>query len=994
MKKGDLASYRNAAGIKSWGDLAKRLLHHVNQDPKELDDASKRFLETQKPKASADGKKGKPRRALGNYLGGLDKREPQKIGWFHNHPAFAQGLETLLNLPSSSVHIGSELPTTHQPWDNLQLRDLGLQHVLDDATRPWPFVRINAPIQSDGAGLVPSAKQGLTEVGTKPVSLPEFLDRPRLPWTVVPPGFLPELFAWWRAARREWSVHRVGTVEEALNKAKMLDGSQAVLLIRERGSINDNELREHARELLDRGLEVVAPFACPAAPPDRTSGYGVCDLGVEPCFIQRAMEQEWRGDLIDWVAQQLGDQFPRERKEALKAWLDKHDQAHKLFTEPADVLSLCRLVIDMRPGTGLFKFASMKPRELVERATPKWLSGEADYGASSWIKDNLIKLLTRMEETRLDTVEMALTDGMALEQWVEVVPGELLQTSAALDANPDARELVVDHLKHGAVLRSSENGCELCPGWVGRSIRLDQVRNALKGANLDWALWSLEPARRALVDAAILELSGPNFERLVTTVATLWSEAQSALVKVQTAIETLFCVSMARDDLETLNVETMHELWRAQMEVLPKFSEDSSQLSPLTRFVTGWGGRNLEAWAAHCWQWSHRVDAPRERLDATKEWLFPCWGAGDPTRKLLAADCPWWMDITTANLSDPEKWSPITKRVAERLCAEERRALLDRALNPRARWLEPYCIEDCAQSDQELSSHVVDGLTSSRQRFEAIRLHLEALDGPKRRQILRRFLDALAKEPRGGQLESVFLLPQVMNSLRSKPSLREVLYPYVVSCLSQCDDEEDWLNEWLEPFMTGRAEADAPARDKLAAAFGTNLALLPPRWQLHVLQRFLSCDLTGEEMLQMVDPICHPVVESDIPYLREFDVLLVLAKKIWPPWRNIPDPPTYDWPLRELWKKYPERAFGEARRQWETFCRDETKAIGGDPSPGLWWSSSPREQHGAIVRYLVGTSPPTWPTRLETWVRSLFPPPPEYLVDTIRLLEKVSGESS
>jgi hypothetical protein len=989
MNEGELKLHREKAGIESWKLLSKQLLQRLKQRRDDLDEKSTRFLEKQE---EAERKKGEQSRTLETYLRELDARLDIRVSWFRNHRELTTELGRLLGGISPQAILGGARPTAQQPWDGLHLKDLGVQHVLHDPTRPWVFVRVHATASKKLGPMVPFPKR-IQEEGMMSLSLPDLLKQPYLPWTVVPPGFLPELFAWWRAAKRECQVHRVGTVEEAINKAKMLDGSQAVLLIRERGSINANELREHARELLDRELEVVAPFACPAIPPDRTSYSDGIDRDVEPCFIERAMGQEWRGGLIDWVAQQLGDQFPRERKEALKAWLDKHDQAHKLFTEPADVLSLCRLLIDMRPGTGLFKFASMKPRELVELATPKWLSGEADYGASSWIKDNLIKLLTRMEETRLDTVEMALTDGMALEQWREIVPGELLQKSAAFDANPDARELVVDHLRHGAVLRSSANGYELCPGWVGRSIRLDRVRNALMGDNLDWALWSLEPARRALVDAAILELSRPDFERLVTTVTTLWSEAESRLVRAKSAIETLFYVSMARDDLETLNVETMHELWRAQMEVLPKFPEDCSQPSPLTRFVTGWGGRNLETWAAHCWQWSHRVDEPREPLDATKGWLFPCWGAGDPTRELLAADCPEWMDITTASLSDPEKWLPITKRVAERLCAEERRALLDRP-NPRARWLEAYCIEDCAQSDQELSSHVVDGLTASIPRFDAIRLHLDALSGPKRRQILRRFLDALAKESRRGQPESLFLLPQVMGSLRSKPNLEKVLYRYVVSCLSQCDDEEDWLNEWLEPFMKSRAEANAPTRDKLATAFGNSLALLPPGWQLHVLQRFLSCDLSGEEMLQVVYPICHPAQESAIPYPKEFDVLLVLAKKSWPPWRDNPDPPTYDWPLQELWKKYPQRAFDEARHQWETFCQDETEAIGGDPSPGLWWSSSPKEQHGAIVRYLVDTAPATWPTRLETWVRRLFPPPPEYLVDTIRLLEKVSGESS
>ncbi|WP_437995694.1 hypothetical protein WMF26_31250 [Sorangium sp. So ce185] len=390
--------------------------------------------------------------------------------------------------------------------------------------------------------------------------------------------------------------------------------------------------------------------------------------------IPWAPSGDWRERLLKWANARAPKPDDLDVEEVLH-WLKLVDPAERLFATPCDVLAIAaRAYRAELPRAG-------ELRELSRESIGRLLGASED----AWLRRFGLSAAESLLKARLEVVDHPLGP-LPLTVWARLLPADLSPAPRSSPAKaPRSKVRVEDDidrppaiqavhlLADAGVLRTTETGQLDFSSWVRAGVERDLIESAVKAPGLDWALWAIEPTRRAAVDDA-LDASPP---------ATLLRAVRRALaadaeeLRTVAAIEALFSAVSRKlagpwrpanemmGDLQSLGLR--------QLQLVRQLPEGFTfpNSPPLTRQGIAPRTSDTEAWIAEAWTFSFAITPPERDVDAG--WILPGW-----SRSLQLTDAPMWFPPS----SPDRRWLATTRRALRACTDSELPAKISYALFP------------------------------------------------------------------------------------------------------------------------------------------------------------------------------------------------------------------------------------------------------------------------------------------------------------------------
>ncbi|XXT23874.1 hypothetical protein WME94_20265 [Sorangium sp. So ce429] len=371
----------------------------------------------------------------------------------------------------------------------------------------------------------------------------------------------------------------------------------------------------------------------------------------------------WRERLVKWANARARRPDALDVDEVLH-WLQVLDPGERLFATPRDVLAVAaRAYRAELPKAGAL-------RELAREHRGRLLGASE----SAWLRTFGLGAAEALVETRLASVDFPLGP-LPLAVWARLLPADLTpaapRKATAKPSKARARDedsidrppaiQAVHLLAEAGVLQTTEAGRYDVAPWVRAGIERDLIGGAVKASGLDWALWAVDPTRRAAVDDA-LDASAP--ATLLRAVRRALAADAAELCTVA-AIEALFSaiarrLATAWEPTDEM-VPHLQALGVRQLQLVRRLPEGRNfpHAPPLTRQGIKYRLEDASTWIEAAWTFSFAIAPPDSDIDAG--WILPGW-----SRSLRIEDAPDTLPWSRAS----ERWVAVARN-AVRACTDE-----------------------------------------------------------------------------------------------------------------------------------------------------------------------------------------------------------------------------------------------------------------------------------------------------------------------------------
>jgi hypothetical protein len=571
-----------------------------------------------------------------------------------------------------------------------------------------------------------------------------------------------------------WAILCASTRHERVRVKRLADAVSRLrqpgnLIVRIEQPCNDADLAVLGHAHDDLNFLIVAPFAPPSKSGHGSSRYlpsweiltGQVDERVTALTDSSGwsdaitphswrLHDDWQARLLGWVEKRMG----RATEDTLLSaagvtrWLATFPDDWHFVTGPAELLAICRLCHSSRE-TGL-------PRVTDSDAGQRLLK------AITHTNNVLARRFAALVAARLDAHELPWQGALPMDQWARLSPepaanldaqtlleiadgkspAERRQRAAALSERIASRS-VAPLVDARLLVQGGDGILALTPQFLVDLVARDQLMHVIRDEPIErWAMHFYDPARRALLEAALRSVPVGDLLPVLDRLKALPADTLLSIA----AAEVLF-----RDIGKRLGGATEVPgpfAWLAGA-VLSRI--DVGEISP-TPWTRSDQDEDSVEWIAICWAWSLWADKPALEIPPLWEWWFPGW-----VPDLTFAFVPFmWPEELPNETKLPDRWRrlmTLAARVAGRLV--EAPASAPFVLMPmlvvegaRGRWpIEPSWL-----------SSIIGGASQERSRL-AEDLVLDAL-----KQI--------------GPSAAVALLPALMRYLLADPTdgIRPVLF--------------------------------------------------------------------------------------------------------------------------------------------------------------------------------------------------------------------------
>lgn len=574
------------AGFRSRDALAKRVHEQVGAPPKPS------------------------YRSIGIKLGELEHGKP---GWWRTREQFARALAEVLDVDLDDLQLGGPRSAAAVPFvDFPQLRSFDARH--ED---PCPL--------GNESWFMPLGPQSR--------------------WIQAPPGTGRSFTASFHQQRHGARLVHVATLVDALPHAE--EPGPLVIEV-EQADERDGAVEQQL--LTRRQVLVLAPFACwtDRHPMSIRPGAEPVQSDEEWPEWQRMgwrPRSDWRRRFIEWLTGRVpgGVRF---NLQELFGWLEQEDVRGQLFATPVDLVALCAFAHEVGPKAW--------KRRARGGFTEWWLDtrfereGRTTSPRDLWLRQRGREAVRVLVERWFQTSEPWL-GALTEEHWIELLPeqpslsnleamqrqvGELVKLGSKRERARKGTELLSAlgaSDKKGAFQALASVGIFQALGhglwrfrfaWLANLMAKEYVERALRTQEpMQWGRWSVELARRELLDTLLDELTLE--ELLALTQRTVSTFKDSSLGAVG-AVESLFAaIGYRLSQGERIDADSVLPLWRLQVGLLVPRDMFGTPMS-LTRPGPMDGVAESQLWLEACWSWCLHVEGPGS-LQAELEWLFPAW---------------------------------------------------------------------------------------------------------------------------------------------------------------------------------------------------------------------------------------------------------------------------------------------------------------------------------------------------------------------------------
>lgn len=371
---------------------------------------------------------------------------------------------------------------------------------------------------------------------------------------------------------------------------------------------------------------------------------------------------DWRERLLKWANARVRRPEALDVDEVLH-WLQVLDPGERLFATPRDVLAVAARAYRA-------ELPKADPLRELARESLGRLLGASE---SAWLRNFGLGAAEALVEARLTSVDFPLAP-LPLTAWARLLPADLTpaapRKATARPSKPTARKDNIDRppaiqavhlLSEAGVLHTTEAGRYDVAPWVRAGIERNLIGGAVKASGLDWALWAVDPTRRAAVDDA-LDASAP--ATLLRAVRRALAADAAELCTVA-AIEALFSAIARRlatgweptDEM----LPHLEGLGLRQLQLVRRLPEGRNfpHSPPLTRQGIKYRSEDALMWIEEAWTFSFAIAPPDSDVDAG--WILPGW-----SRSLRIEDAPDTLPGPRAS----ERWFAVA-RDAVRACTDE-----------------------------------------------------------------------------------------------------------------------------------------------------------------------------------------------------------------------------------------------------------------------------------------------------------------------------------
>jgi len=591
-------------------------------------------------------------RALAVKIGDIDRGD--KVWWIRRRP-HALALADLLEMPL--VDLG--------------LHDAPVEDLFEFAAfpelPPFVFARDTACDLGFVDAVDRKPHQTLLEFWLDPVPPRHAWRGPeqRISWLEFAPGSGLSFF---------WATLCASTRHERVRVKRLADAASRLrqpgnLIVCIEQPCNDADLAAlgHAHDNLN--VLIVAPFAPPSKSGHGSSRYlpsweiltGQVDERVTALTDSSGwsdaitphswrLHDDWQARLLGWVEKRMGRATEDTLLSAVGVtkWLATFPDDWHFVTGPAELLAICRLCHSSRE-TGL-------PRVTDSDA------GQRLLRAITHTNNVLARRFAALAAARLDARELPWQGALPMDQWARLSPepaanldaqalldiadgkspAERRQRAAALSERIAATSIAP--LVDARLLVQGRDGMlALTPQFLVDLVARDQLMHVIRDEPIErWAMHFYDPARRALLEAALRSVPVGDLLPMLDRLKSLPDDTLPAIA----AAEVLFRDIGKRlgDGMDV----PMPFAWLAKA-VLSRIDVDEFSPSPWTRSDQD---EDPVEWIAICWAWSLWASKPALELPPLWEWWFPGW-AQDLTSALMPF---MWPNELPDGTTLPDRW--------------------------------------------------------------------------------------------------------------------------------------------------------------------------------------------------------------------------------------------------------------------------------------------------------------------------------------------------
>ena len=346
-----------------------------------------------------------------------------------------------------------------------------------------------------------------------------------------------------------------------------------------------------------------------------------------------APNADWRERLVKWANARVPEPQDLDVEDVM-LFLEAIDPHEHLFVCPRDVLAVAARAY----RAGLPKGSSAL-RDLAQQSLGRLFSSND----SLWARSFGLAAVEALVERRLVSTDRP-AGALTLDEWAALLPADLTPAEQpTASGKAEQRHLVegipaiqaVRILADAEALGTTEDGRRDFSPWVRAAIERSTIGATLKGIDLEWALWSVEPTRRDMVDDALDAASPAALLRLVRRARS----TDDSDLRTVAAVEALFSALGRRLAGEwkpsAEMVADLQQLGLRQLELVRNLPHGSGfpGSAPLTRQSRQDCGDAVPKWIGEAWTFSLAVPPPKGRVDAG--WILPGWSTS-----LRIADAP------------------------------------------------------------------------------------------------------------------------------------------------------------------------------------------------------------------------------------------------------------------------------------------------------------------------------------------------------------------